>query len=100
MENLKLEICEILDCIFEEKTNFKYENNYITICSKLKDFIPLIEKHSFYSDFINEKENNEFLKASRKNLIRDNNKQYKEMIQYRDENLKLQHKIKILEKNK
>ena len=98
MENIKLEILEILDAVFEEKENFNCDNNYLKICNKLKNIIPLMEKHTFYNDYLNEKGNRLHLEASRKNLMKDNIKQYKEMIQYRDENMKLIHKLKNIEK--
>jgi hypothetical protein len=98
MEKIKLEILEILDVVFDEKENFNCDNNYLKICNKLKNIIPLIEKENFYNDYLNQKGNCEYLKASRKNLMKDNIKQYKEMIQYRDENMKLIHKLKNIEK--
>ena len=98
MENLKLEILQILDIVFDEKENFNCDNNYLKICNKLKNIIPLIEKYTFYNDYLNEKGNRLHLEASRKNLMKDNIKQYKEMIQYRDENMKLIHKLKNIEK--
>lgn len=98
MENLKLEILQILDIVFEEKENFNCDNNYLKICNKLKDIMPLIEKQTYYNDYINQKGNCEYLKASKKNLMKDNIRQYKEMIQYRDENMKLNYRLKQLEK--
>jgi len=98
METIKSEILEILNVIFDEKENFKCDNNYLKMCNKLKDLIPLIEKENFYNDYLNQKGNCEYLKASKKNLLKDNIKQYKEMIQYRDENMKLNHKLKQIEK--
>lgn len=98
METIKSEILEILNVIFDEKENFNCDNNYLKICNKLKDLIPLIEKENFYNDYLNQKGNCEYLKASKKNLLKDNIKQYKEMIQYRDENMKLNHKLKQIEK--
>ena len=44
MDKIKLEIMEILNVVFEEKDNFKYENNYLEICNKLKKIMPIIEE--------------------------------------------------------
>lgn len=87
-----------MDIVFEEKENFNCDNNYLKICNKLKDIMPLIEKQTYYNDYINQKGNCEYLKASKKNLMKDNIRQYKEMIQYRDENMKLNYRLKQLEK--
>tara|TARA_R110002012_G_scaffold240122_1_gene414249 strand:+ start:101 stop:400 length:300 start_codon:yes stop_codon:yes gene_type:complete len=98
MEKIKTEILDMLNIIFEEKENFNCDNNYLKICNKLRDLIPLIEKENFYNDYLNEKGNRLHIEASRKNLIKDNLRQYKEMIQYRDEYMKLNHKLKQIEK--
>jgi len=47
----------------------------------------------FLKDEINNlKENNQFLRISRKNLIKDNQKQYEELVRYRDLYNKINHK--------
>jgi hypothetical protein len=74
MENIKKEIIEILNLVFEEKDNFLCENNYLLICNNLKDLIPLIEKNTYYKEYINEKGNRMYIEASRKSLIKKNKK--------------------------
>lgn len=96
MECHNNDFVELMNFLDTEKTNFKQEDNYLKICEILNK---IYKSHiSGSTDEISalyekEKENNVFLRASRKNLMKDNQKQYVELVKYRDLYNKLLFKV-------
>mgnify|MGYP003633734303 FL=1 len=103
MDIEKNQIVELMNFLDEEKINFKMEKNYLKMCDILKKIYH--KTNNYNNDEINNlKENNQFLRISRKNLIKDNQKQYEELVRYRDLYNKINHKytniVRQLDKNK
>lgn len=96
MECHQNDFVELMNFLDTEKINFKQEDNYLKICGILNK---IYKSHiSGSTDEISalyekEKENNVFLRASRKNLMKDNQKQYVELVKYRDLYNKLLFKV-------
>ena len=96
MNNYKTIIAETIDVIFEEKSNIKQENNYLIICNNLKKLMDIVvmEDTPNETELENERRVRIYLEASRKNLMKDNNKIYRQKEELRKVIKKLEHKVK------
>jgi hypothetical protein len=103
MECHQNDFVELMNFLDLEKVNFKKEDNYLKICEILNG---IYKSHVSGSSneisalYEKEKENNIFLRASRKNLMKDNQKQYVELVKYRDLYNKINHKYENLKVQK
>ena len=67
-------LAELLDNLYDEKENFSNENTYLNICNLIKNIGQSVKNDNYYNDLLNERDNLNFLRASRNKLIRENNK--------------------------
>tara|TARA_R100001591_G_C4348178_1_gene182488 strand:+ start:679 stop:924 length:246 start_codon:yes stop_codon:yes gene_type:complete len=67
-------LAELLDNLYDEKDNFSNENTYLNICNLIKNIGQSVKNDNYYNDLLNERDNLNFLRASRNKLIRENNK--------------------------
>jgi|TARA_R100001015_G_C4635060_1_gene203321 hypothetical protein len=72
-------LTELLDNLYDEKDNFSNENKYLIICNLIKNVGLSCNKDNYYNDLLNERDNINFLRASRNKLIKEN-KKLKKMI--------------------
>ena len=72
-------LTDLLDNLYDEKDNFSNENKYLIICNLIKDIGLSCNKDNYYNDLVNERENINFLRESRKKLIKENNKLKKQL---------------------
>jgi len=67
-------LAELLDNLYDEKDNLSNENTYLNICNLIKNIGQSVKNDNYYNDLLNERDNLNFLRASRAKLIRENNK--------------------------
>ena len=67
-------MADLFDILYEEKDNFSNENTYLKLCNILKNMGEQSKNQHLEVELNNERENNDFLRASRKKLIKENNK--------------------------
>jgi len=67
-------LAELLDNLYDEKDNFSNENTYLNICNLIKNIGQSVKNDNYYNDLLNERDNLNFLRASRTKLIKENNK--------------------------
>ena len=67
-------LTDLLDNLYDEKDNFSNENKYLTICNLIKNIGLSCNKDNYYDDLVNERDNINFLRESRKQLMKENKK--------------------------
>lgn len=67
-------LTDLLDNLYDEKDNFSNENKYLEICNLIKKIGLSCNKDNYYNDLINERDNINFLRASRNKLMKENKK--------------------------
>jgi hypothetical protein len=67
-------LAELLDNLYDEKDNLSNENTYLNICNLIKNIGQSVKNDNYYNDLLNERDNLNFLRASRTKLIKENNK--------------------------
>ena len=65
------QLTELLDILFDEKDNFSNENTYLTICDLIKKIGSSINTDTYYAELLNEQENSNFLRQSRKSYMKE-----------------------------
>lgn len=72
-------LTDLLDNLYDEKDNLSNENVYLTMCNLIKKIGQSSNNDNYYNDLVNERDNMNFLRASRKKLIKENNKLKKQL---------------------
>jgi hypothetical protein len=72
-------LTELLDILFDEKDNLTNENTYLDLCNLTKKIGLSCNADNYYNELMNERDNLDFLRASRNKLLKENNKLKKQI---------------------
>lgn len=72
-------LTDLLDIMYDEKDNFSNENTYLNMCNVIKKIGESANNDNYYNELQNERDNLNFLRASRIRLMKENSKLKKQI---------------------